>query len=108
MLTCLNLADGVTVGQFQRSLDELSEHLKARGLLESTGPIGRRHRHDIMDTDDERNHEYFFLMNFRDLEQCDRAVAYLAPGRGTVDSIHKAVYAKVVEPIFICWEDIAD
>jgi hypothetical protein len=106
MLTCFNLAAGASIGEFQQSLDALTEHLRALDLVESSGPIGRRHRHVIMDTDDERDHEYFFLMNFRNLAQCDAAVAYISPGDEPADAIHKAVYARIVDPVFICWEDL--
>ena len=106
MLTCFNLDSGVTVDEFRQALANLTTHLHGRNLVDSTGPIGRRQRDTIMDTDDERNHEYFFLMSFEDRAQCDRSVEYLHPHGEPVESIHKAVYSKVVDPIFICWEDL--
>jgi len=75
-------------------------------LMDSTGPIGRRHRHEVMDTDSERDHEYFFIISFRDRAQCDRAVDHIYRHTEPAESIHKAVYSSIADPIFICWEDL--
>lgn len=107
MLTCFNLLPGVDVGQFSQSLDDLSEHMRSASLLESMGPIGRRQRHPVMDTDKERDHEYFFIMDFADRDQCDRAVEYMYRQGTEGDVIHRRVYAQIDDPVFICWEDIA-
>ena len=106
MLTCFNLQPEVSIDEFRQSLDDFTTHLKKVELVHSTGPIGRRQRDTIMDTDDERDHEYFFIMSFRDRTQCDQSVEYILPHKEPGESIHKAVYAKVKDPIFICWEDL--
>jgi hypothetical protein len=106
MLTCFNLEDGVSIEEFRASLTKFIEHMSAIDLVDSMGPIGRRHHHPIMDTDTERDHEYFFVISFRDRAQCDRSVDYIAPHTEPADSIHTAVYTKVADPIFICWEDL--
>ena len=106
MLTCFNLEAAATVDEFSAKLAEFSSHMQGLGLLESTGPVGRRQRHPIMDTDDERDHEYFFIMSFADREQCDRAVEQIQSQEEPGDSIHKAVYVEISDPVFICWEDI--
>ncbi len=106
MLTCFNLKPESTLDDFRRAVSELTKHMQNNNLLHSTGPIGRRQRNTIMDTDSERNHEYFFIMSFRDRSQCDQAVAYLLPHEEPGESIHKAVYSKVKDQIFICWEDL--
>ncbi len=105
MLTCFNLETPTTVDQFSKALSAFDEHMKSKGLLEKTGPIGRRQHHPIMDTDDERDHEFFFIMSFRDREQCDRAVELIESAAEPDSSIHKAVYANIRDQIFICWED---
>jgi len=106
MLTCFNLAGPATVEEFSSKLTEFSSHMQGLGMLDSTGPVGRRQRHPVMDTDDERDHEFFFIMSFRDREQCDRAVEQIKSAERPGDSIHKAVYAEISDPVFICWEDI--
>ena len=106
MLSCFDLRSGVTIDEFRQSLDALTKHLQDIDLVHSTGPVGRRQRHPIMDTDSERDHEYFFIMSFRDRAQCDRAVDYIQPRQEPGNSIHEAVYSKIAEPVFICWEDL--
>ena len=106
MLTCFNLRPETTIDEFQHSVAEFTAHLVEIDLIHSTGPVGRRYRDTIMDSDLERDHEYFFISSFRDREQCDRAVNYVLPHEEPVESIHHAVYSKVKDQIFICWEDL--
>ena len=106
MLTSCDLKPGVTIDAFRHSLAEFTAHLLAADLVHATGPVGRRQRHDIMDTDSERNHEYYFIMSFRDLAQCDRAVEYIFRHEEPAESIHNALTDNVQDPIFTCWEDI--
>lgn len=106
MLSCFNLKPDVLIEDFQRGLDEFTLHLEKLDLIESTGPIGRRQRHPVMDTDDERDHEYFFVMSFRDQEQCDRSVEYIYRRERPAEMAHKHVFSLVSDPVFICWEDI--
>ena len=104
MLTCFNLEPDLSIDEFGRSLARFTSHMKGVDLVHSAGEIGRRQRHPIMDTDGERDHEYFFIMSFRDRAQCDRAVEYVLPHKEPVESIHKAVYSTVKDRIFIFWE----
>ena len=106
MLTCFNLKPEVTIDEFRRSVDDLTNHMRDNGLAHSASPIGHRQSDTIMDTDSERNHEYFFITTFRDRAQCDQAVDYILPHEEPGESIHKAVYSKVADPVFICWEDL--
>ena len=75
-------------------------------LIHSTGPVGRWQSDTIMDTDSERDQQFFFITSFRDRAQCDRAVRQIFAQREPGDSIHKAAYANIVDQIFICWEDL--
>jgi hypothetical protein len=106
MLTCFSLKSAASIDDFRQSLADLEAHLKELDLVHSTGSIGRRHRHAIMDTDAERDHEYYVIVSFRDRAQCDRAVEYVLPHKEPVESIHKAVYSNVEDAIFTCWEDL--
>lgn len=106
MLTCFNLEPGISIEEFKKSLDALTDRMVDLGLLHATGPVGRRQRHPVMDTDAERDHEFFFMMSFTDREQCDRAVEHMLPRSGSDDALHRATYENVKDPIFICWEDI--
>jgi len=106
MLNCFNLKAGIELDDFQGSLEELDKHFRKIGLVHSTGRIGRRQRHPVMDTDDERNHEYFFVMTFENRAQCDRSIEHIYAGEEPGHSIHRAVWQKVDSPVFICWEDV--
>ena len=106
MLTCFNLKSEITLGEFRQSLAEFTEHMKKVDLVHSTGPVGRRQRDTIMDTDNERDHNYFFITSFRDRAQCDRAVEYILPDEEPAETSHTAIYSKVRDQIFICWEDV--
>ena len=74
MLSCFNLQPGESIDEFGSAIADFAAHMQAEDLVDSIGPIGRRQTDTIMDTDDERNHEFFFIMTFRDRAQCDRAV----------------------------------
>lgn len=106
MLTCFNLKPGETIESFHESLAELTAHLKEMRLVDTVGPIGLRQRDTIMDTDDERDHQYFFIMSFTDREQCDRSVEYMYREKEPADGLHKRTYGKIQDPVFISWLDI--
>ena len=106
MLTCFNLRRGETIESFRDSLAELTAHLKDRELVQQVGPIGLRQRDTIMDTDDERDHQYFFIISFADREQCDRSVEYMYSEEEPADTLHKRMYGKIKDPVFISWVDI--
>jgi len=106
MLSCFNLVNGVSAGEFQNSNSRFLKHIKNLGLIQSSGPVGRRNRHPIMDTDKERDQEYFYIMSFVDENQCNLAVKYIQSHEEPGDSIHKGMSSKSENQIFICWEDI--
>ena len=106
MLTCFNLKPGETIESFRDSLAELTAHLQEKELVDTVGPIGLRQRDTIMDTDDERDHEYFFIMSFANREQCDRSVEYMYREEEPADTLHKRTYGKITDPVFISWMDI--
>ena len=105
MLSSFNLNPGTDIDSFTKSLHRLDQLLRNEGLIQSTGAVGRRQRHEVMDTDD-RDHEYFFVMSFKDRAQCDLSVAVIYEGQEPLKSIHHAVWSMVSQPVFTCWEDI--
>ena len=106
MLTCFNLRPGANIDEFRRRLERFHDHMQALDLVHSTGAVGRRQKHPVMDTDEDRDHEFFFIMSFRDREQCDRSVEYIEPRAEPSHSLHSAVFSLVADPVFICWEDL--
>lgn len=105
MLTSFTLRDGVTIEEFDSALRTLSVQLINGGFLAATGPVGRRQRHPVMDTD-ERDHDYYFIMSFVDREQCDRSVEHMYELGAHDDPAHVATYNKIDDAVFVCWEDI--
>lgn len=108
MLTCFNLADEFSLDDFDASLRRFSNDLIDQALLASTGPVGRRVHHPVMDTDNERDHEYFFVMCFSDRAQCDEAVSRFQAGHPDVEPDHVTLQSMVRDPVFICWEDVQE
>lgn len=105
-LSCFNLKESTSVEEFESSLRALHAHLHEIDLLQETGPIGRRVRHPVMDTDEERDYEYYFVMSFRDRAQCDASVEYIQAHKEPGLGIHDAVNNKIADAVFICWEDV--
>ena len=105
MHTSFDLAAGTNIDEFRTALNAFSKLMIAKGLVAETGPIAQRCKHPIMDTDEHRGHQYFFIMSFRDREHCDAAVRHIQEAATDSDPVHKAVYANIVEPIFSCWVD---
>lgn len=108
MHTSFDLAQGTDIQEFEIALHAFSELMIAKSLVVETGPIAKRCKHPIMDTDEQCIHEYFFVMRFHDREQCDAAVKHIQEATAESDTIHKAVYANIVDPIFSCWIDIIE
>jgi hypothetical protein len=106
MLSYFDLKKGVTIDEFRTSNNQFGAHMLELGLIDSIGPIGRRQRHPIMDTDNERNQEYFFLMSFANREQCDQAVNCIQAHAEPSETIHDGISSKIENYVFICWADI--
>ena len=106
MLSCFNLADDEDINEFHQAYNHFVAEMKGIGLVESTGPIGNRQSDTPMDTDDERDHEYFVVMTFRDRKQVDAAYEHIMKHEGSSDVAHDSVYTRVLDPVFICWQDL--
>ena len=106
MLSCFNLVPETTLEKFRESLRVFNEHMEAEDLIHSCGPVGRRRRDTIMDTDEERDQEYFFIMSFRDDAQVDRSIAYVRAIDDPGTTFHTALFSQVKDAIFISWQDI--
>lgn len=105
MLSCFDLRPGIELGAFRRALTHYTAHLRELDLVESSSPIGRRQSDTILDTDGERHHQYFSIMTFQDRAQADAAVDHIKGHTEPGHSIHHAVYSKVQNQTFICWQD---
>ena len=104
MLTCFKLKSADDLAGFQDDLQTYGAHLRDRDLLVEIGPIGERQSNTILDTDD-RDHTHFMIMTFKDRAQSDAAVKYIFSGEDPADTLHRAVYKNIVDPVFMCWQD---
>ncbi len=106
MLSCFKLKPGEDINSFRRNYDAFVADMKSIDLVVASGPIGRRQSDTPMDTDDERDHEYFAIMSFRDRTQVDAAYAYIKRHVEPGEITHNNVIARIVDPVFICWQDL--
>ncbi len=106
MLTCFDLEPDVEIGAFRAAYSDFVAYMQGIDLVARTGPIGQRQSDTPMDTDGERDHEYFVIMSFRDRAQVDAAYAQFLLHQGPTKSVHNAVQSMMQKPIFICWQDI--
>ena len=106
MLSCFKLNPEEDIAGFERAYFAFVEAMKAIDLVESSDPIGRRQSDTLMDTDDERDHEYFAVMSFRDRSQADTAYEHIMQHIGITDAAHDAIFPRVLDPVFICWQDL--
>lgn len=107
MLSCFDLKPGETIDVFQSAYQEFVAQMKELDLVDGSGPIGERQSDTPMDTDDERDHQYFTVMSFRDRKQVDDAYAYILRHVNPGDDEHDSMYSKVENPVFICWQDVS-
>ena len=106
MLSCFDLEDGTDIDSFRARYTAFFEEMKDAGLVEATGPIGRRVSDTPMDTDDERDHQFFVVMSFRDRPQVDAAYAHIESHLAPGEEEHAGVMGMVSGPVFVCWQDI--
>jgi len=108
MLSCFNLKPDVSVEAFTLSLKSFFDHMHSIEMVHSIGPLCKRDSDTPMDTDSERNHQYYFVTHFVDKAQCDHSYRYIAENHGLKNTQHAAVYQKVVDPVFICYDEIGE
>ena len=104
-ISCINLKSGVSADEFRQSLEAFKQYLLGENLVVCVSALGRRDKHPVMDTDEERDHEYFFTMSFENRAQCDRAVKHIYAHAEPGNTIHETLYAKIVDPVFFCWDE---
>jgi hypothetical protein len=102
-----NLAEGIRLEDYTAALQAFTVAMKSRNLLVDTGPILKRCQHPVMDTDDQRDHQFFFVMSFASRAQCDAAVQHILSADPDSDAAHRAIYQDIINPIFSCWENSA-
>jgi hypothetical protein len=107
MISCFNLNPGEDIESFRSAYLLFVDEMKSIDLVKSSGPIGRRQKDTPMDTDEARDHEFFAVMSFRDRSQADAAYDHIMQHVGSADTAHDEVYTRVLDPVFICWQDLS-
>ena len=103
--TSFDLSPDVKIADYRATLERFSSLMKENGLIVAIGPVMERCHHPIMDTDEQRAHQYFFVISFTDREQCDAAVGHIQATHPDSDPVHRAIYIDIIKPIFSCWVD---
>ena len=106
MLSCFDLKPGEAIADFAAAYAAFVAEMQRLDLVVASGPIGRRARNTPMDTDAERDHEYFVVLSFRDRQQSDDAYAWIKRHVEPGDAAHESVYTRIDNPVFICWQDL--
>lgn len=80
--------------------------MRSTGLVVGGGPIRSRQNDRPLDTDDERDLEFFVVMSFCDRAQVDAAYDHILPLEVPAEAVHYAVFSKLHNPTFIRWQDL--
>jgi len=105
MLSAFDMKPGEALAEVQTAYAAFVAELREAGLIVDAGPIGQRVADTPMDTDAARSHQYFSVMSFRDRAQLDAAYAHIDARRRPATGTHLAMYRRLTNSVFLCWED---
>ena len=106
LLSAVKLQLSVSAAAFAEAIRQLSASLEQQQLLTTTGPIGKRFPHSIMDTD-EADLGTFFIMSFENRAQLEEAVAHMTGSEDLSADTHRQLWDQLDSYRFTCWEDCA-
>jgi len=104
LLSAVKLKSSVTAAPFAETIRQLSASLEQQQLLATTGPVGKRFPHPIMDTD-EADLDTFFIMSFENKAQLEEAVAHMTGSKDLSSGTHRQLWGQLDSYRFTCWED---
>ena len=107
LLSAFNLRPGQDIHAFTEAYGTFVRELYEAGLIVDARPMGRRVSDTPMDTDEERDHQFFTILTFRDRAHMDGAYAHIEARMRAVTGEHAAMYARTANQIFTCWQDEA-
>ena len=105
MLSAFVLRPGADEAAFADAYGTFVRELYEAGLIVDARPMGRRVSDTPMDTDEERHHQFFTILTFRDRAHMDAAYAHIEARMKAVPGEHAAMYARTANSIFTCWQD---
>ena len=103
LLSAVKLKPSVTAAAFADTIRQLSASLEQQQLLSTTGPVGKRFPHPIMDTD-QSDLDTFFVMSFESRAQLEEAVAHMTDSEDLSET-HRQLWNQLESYRFTCWED---
>ena len=105
LLSAFDLRPGQDMDTFVDAYGVFVRELYEAGLIVDARPMGRRVSDTPMDTDEERDHQFFTVLTFRDRAHMDAAYAHIEARMRAVTGEHAAMYARTANQIFTCWQD---
>ena len=88
LLSAVKLKPSVSAATFAETIRQLSASLEQQQLLSTTGPVGKRLPHPIMDTD-QSDLDTFFVMSFESRAQLEEAVTHMTSSGGLSSETHR-------------------
>ena len=104
LLSAVKLKPSIRAATFAETIQQLSASLEQQQLLSTTGLIGKRLPHPIIDTD-ETDLDTFFVMSFKSRAQLEEAVAHMTGSEDLSSETHRQLWGQLDSYRFTCWED---
>jgi len=104
LLSAVKLKPPVTAATFAETIRQLSASLEQQQLLSTTGPVGKRFPHPIMDTD-QSDLDTFFVMSFESRAQLEEAETHMTGSEDLSSETHQQLWHQLDSYRCTCWED---
>ncbi|MEX0281193.1 MAG: hypothetical protein AB3N13_08400 [Arenibacterium sp.] len=104
LLNLFNLKPSVDRAEFERAWQAFGEYLESADLAAECGAVKDRVPTSGYDTDTERAHILMAVITFRDQAQADAAWAAIEANAPPLAPLHRAVFARVHDPVFTFWQ----
>ena len=101
LLSAVKLKSSISAVAFAEAIRQLSASLQQQQLLTTTGPIGTRLPHPIMDTD-EADLDKFFIMSFENRAQLEEAVAHMTGSEDLAADTRRQLWQQLDSYRFTC------
>lgn len=104
LLNLFNLKPSVDRAAFEQAWRAFGTYLLEADLADECGAVRDRVRASGYDTDEHRAHALMAVITFRDQAQADAAWDAIEENAPPLAALHRAVFARVHDPIFTFWE----
>ena len=104
LLNLFNLKPSVERAAFEEAWQAFGGYLVEADLAMECGAVRERVPTSGYDTDEDRAHALMALITFRDQAQADAAWDAIEANAPPLAPLHRAVFARVHDPIFTFWD----